>query len=165
MLMTRECMPPHRRSPAIGALSAGILLVINENIMSKSHIGNPLTTARAAAGLSAIVILSACASAPPAPTEDLVAARSAISSAETSEAGRYSAPEIGEARDKLAAANAAVEKKDMVDAQRLAQEARVEADLASAKTAQVKATSVNDQLQHDNDALVGELQRNSGSQP
>jgi hypothetical protein len=118
---------------------------------------------RTIACVSGIVALSACASTPP-PTESLVAARSAISSAETSEAGRYAAPEVGEARDKLAAANTAVTQKDMLGAQRLADEARIEANLASAKTAQVKADSVNSQLQHDNESLVNELQRQSGSQ-
>lgn len=118
---------------------------------------------RAIACASGMIALSACASTPP-PTASLVAARSAISSAETSEAGRYAAPEVGEARDKLAAADAAVTQKDMLGAQRLADESRIEANLASARTAQVKADSVNSQLQHDNDSLVNELQRQSGSQ-
>ncbi len=123
-----------------------------------------LPAARTAAWLGALAILTACASTPPPPTASLVAASTAISSAETSEAGRYAAPEIGEARDKLARANAAVAQKDMSGAQQLAEESRVEAELASAKTAQVKATSVNEQITHDNASLVGELQRNAGSQ-
>jgi hypothetical protein len=118
-----------------------------------------------AAAACAALLLGACASAPPPPTESLVAARSAIGSAEKSEAGRYAAPEIGEARDKLTAANAAVAQKDMAGGQRLADESRTEADLASAKTAQVKAESVNAQMQHDNESLVDELQRKSVSQP
>jgi Domain of unknown function (DUF4398) len=115
--------------------------------------------------ISGLAVLTACASAPPPPTESLVAARSAIGNAEKADAGRNAAPEISEAREKLTAANTAVEQKDMPSAQRLAEEARVEADLASAKSDEVKARSVNDQLQHDNDALTDELQRKSGSQP
>lgn len=133
--------------------------------MLNSSFGASASTLRAVAWLSGLLVLSACASTPPVPTESLVAARSAIGNAEKSEAGRYAAPEVGEARDKLAAADAAVTQKDMVGAQRLANESRIEADLASAKTAQVKADSVNAQLQHDNDSLVDELQRKSGSQP
>ena len=64
----------------------------------------------------------------------------------------------------MAAANAAVTQNDMAAAQRLADEARIEANLASAKTAQVKADSVNSQLQHDNQSLVDEMQRKSVSQ-
>lgn len=114
-------------------------------------------------GLTSILVLAACASTPPPPTASLVAARSAITDAEKAEAGRYASPELAEARDKLAAANVAVEEKQMPGAERLADEARVEADLATAKTGQVKAAAVNTDMQHSNDVLTEEMQRKSGS--
>ena len=133
--------------------------------MHHLRLGDPGSVARVASLISVLAVLSACASPPPPPTESLVAARSAIGNAEKADAGRYAAPEVSEAREKLTAANTAVEQKDMPAAQRLAEEARVEADLATAKSDETKARSVNDQLQHDNDALTDELQRKSGSQP
>ena len=114
--------------------------------------------------LSGMGILAACASTPPPPTASLTAAHSAITDAEKADAGRYASPELAEARDKLAAANVAVEQKQMPDAERLANEARVEADLASARTGQAKAAAVNADMQHSNDVLTEELQRKSGAQ-
>ena len=113
----------------------------------------------------AAVLLAACASTPPAPTESLLAARTAIATAEKADAGRYAAPELGAAREKLTAANGAVEMKNMSGAQRLAEQSRVSADLAAAKTERAKATAVNDEMKKSNDALVEEMQRKTGSQP
>jgi len=113
----------------------------------------------------AAVLLAACASTPPAPTESLLAARTAIATAEKADAGRYAAQDLGAAREKLTAANSAVEMKNMLGAQRLAEQSRVAADLAAAKTEQAKATAVNDEMKNSNDALVEEMQRKTGSQP
>jgi len=117
-----------------------------------------------AVGIAA-VLLAACASTPPAPTESLLAARTAIATAEKADAGRYAAQDLGAAREKLTAANSAVEMKNMLGAQRLAEQSRVAADLAAAKTEQAKATAVNDEMKNSNDALVEEMQRKTGSQP
>ena len=113
----------------------------------------------------AAVLLAGCASTPPAPTESLLAARTAIATAEKADAGRYAAQDLGAAREKLTAANSAVEMKNMLGAQRLAEQSRVAADLAAAKTEQAKATAVNDEMKNSNDALVEEMQRKTGSQP
>ena len=113
----------------------------------------------------AAVLLAACASTPPAPTESLLAARTAIATAEKANAGRYAAQELGAARERLTAANSAVEMKNMSGAQRLAEQSRVSADLAAAKTERAKATAVNDEMKKSNDALVEEMQRKTGSQP
>ena len=53
----------------------------------------------------------------------------------------------------------------MIVAERLANESRTEAELASASTAQIKAQAVNAQLQRSNGSLREELQRNAGDQP
>ena len=119
----------------------------------------------AAAGVASVLLFTACASTPPAPTESLVAARTAIATAEKADAGRYAAPELGDAREKLAAADSAVELKNMSGALRLAEQSRVAADLATARTAEAKATAVNDEMKQGNQALVEEMQRKTGSQP
>ncbi|MEO8445488.1 MAG: DUF4398 domain-containing protein [Gammaproteobacteria bacterium] len=112
----------------------------------------------------ALLLVGACASAPLAPTASLDAARVAIANAERVDAGRYAGVELGEAREQLAAANTAAGKKDvkdtdMITAGRLAEQARVEAELASAKTEQAKATAINSQLSRDASALTEEMQR------
>ena len=109
-------------------------------------------------------LLTACASAPPPPTARLTAARTAIGDAEKADAGRYAATELTEARNKLTDANAAVAQEHMEAGGRLAEQSRVEADLAMSRTAQAKAAVVNDEMIRSNTALVEEMQRKSGAQ-
>jgi Domain of unknown function (DUF4398) len=120
---------------------------------------------RIAVGLSGVLMLSACAETPPAPTAGLQAARQAISDADRAEAGRYASAELGEARTKLASADTAVSEQKMTTAARLADESRTEAQLASAKTADVKAKAVNDEMSRSTGTLIQEMQRNSGDKP
>lgn len=110
----------------------------------------------------ALLLVAACASTPPAPTETLRAAEQAISSAEKADAGRYAAAELAEARAKLVSANDAVKEEKMLVAERLGQQSRVEADLASARSEAAKAATVNEEMKRGNDALVEETQRSSG---
>ena len=96
-----------------------------------------------AAGITgALLILTACASTPPAPTAAMDAAKLAISNAERAEAGRYATVELGEARTKLASADDAVLARKMVTAEQLAEQSRTEAELASARTGAAKAKLV-----------------------
>jgi hypothetical protein len=120
---------------------------------------------RRAAVFFTLLLIAACASNRPAPNASLGMARTAIGNAEKAEAGRYAALEIGEARQKLAAADNAVAEKSMLAAQRLAEESRVEADFALAKSNEAKSTAVNDEMKHSNDVLIEEMQRKSGGQP
>ena len=124
---------------------------------SRTHYGRRLTGAAGLAG--AILLAGACTSTPPAPTRSLDAARTAITTAEKDDAGRFAAAELGEAREKLAQADSAVTAKNMLAAERLAEEARVEAELASARTDAAKAMAVNDDMRKGNDVLRDEMQR------
>lgn len=119
----------------------------------------PLATA-----LIAAFQLSACASAPE-PTAQLQAAQQAIANAERAEAGQHAAGELSEARTKLAAANSAVQEEKMEQAARLADQARVDAELATARTAAVKAQAVNDEMRRGTSALIEEMQRRPGGTP
>ena len=114
--------------------------------------------------LASVLMLAACSSTPP-PTASMAAARTAIAGAEKADAGHYAAPELAEARAKLAAAEAAITAKTMPAAQRLAEQSAVEADLANAKAGETKAAAVNAEMKQSNAALGEELQRASGSQP
>lgn len=74
-----------------------------------------------------LLLLSTCASPPTPPDQALQAAESAISHAEQARVADYASPELGIARGKLTAANAAVQREEMLLAERLADQSRVEA--------------------------------------
>jgi hypothetical protein len=117
-----------------------------------------------AAGVAGF-LLAACAATPPAPVAALDAAHLAISNAERADAGQYAPGELAEARSRLEAANSAVRDTRMLAAERLANESRTEAELASATTAVNKAQAVNAEMQRSNGTLIDELNRNAGAQP
>lgn len=106
-----------------------------------------------------LATLVGCASAPVAPEADLTAARVAIASAERSDARQYAGAELDEAKQKLKQAEDAVKSEHMLEAEQLAQQARIVAELAMARTAEAKAVAINRQLKQDADALEEELQR------
>lgn len=107
------------------------------------------------------LLLAGCSS-PPKPDQALQAAELAIANAEQARVADYASPELGAARDKLTAAREAVVKEDMVVAGRLAEEARADAELATAKAEAAKAQSVNEELGKNANTLQQELQRKSG---
>jgi hypothetical protein len=111
-----------------------------------------------------MLFLAGCASTPQPPTLDLQAAEQAIASAERARVADYASVELSEARDKLAAARNAVQEENMVKAQRLAQQARADAELASARAEVAKARVVNEQMQKGTDTLKQEMQRKTGDQ-
>lgn len=119
---------------------------------------------RIAIGLTGALVLGACASIPP-PTSNLQAAHQAIAGAEQAEAARYAPGELSEARAKLAAADTAVSAQRMTMAVRLADESRAEAELATSKSAEVKAEGVNDDMKRSTRILIDEMQRSSGEKP
>jgi len=113
--------------------------------------------------LGGAFMITACASTP-APTAQMQAAEQAIAAAERTDANRHAAAELGTAQARLASANTAVRAKEMESAARLADEARVEAELATAKAASVKARMVNDEMKRSTGTLIDEMQRNTGEQ-
>jgi len=128
--------------------------------MNKTFRANHSLSPIVAAGLVGVLMFfAACASAPPAPDSALDAAKIAISNAEKAGAGQFAGAELGEAREKLALADNAVREESMVTADRFAQESRVQAELASARTAAAKAAAVNKEMERGADALTEEMQR------
>jgi hypothetical protein len=107
----------------------------------------------------ASLLLTACASTPKAPTSALSEAKVAIGTAEKAEASVYASPDLTEARQKLAQADAAVNEKRMLEADRLARQSRLAAELAIARTETAKAEAVNLELSKGLDALNEELNR------
>jgi hypothetical protein len=107
--------------------------------------------------------LAACASTPPAPTAAIQAAEQAIAAADRTRVPDSVSPDLSEARAKLTSAQDAVQKQQMVAAQRLALESRVDAELASARIEADKAQAVNDEIKRSTATLMQEMQRNSGA--
>jgi hypothetical protein len=114
-------------------------------------------------GLPALALLAlGCASTPP-PETNLQSARQAIANAERVDAASLAAVDLGEARNKLNAAQQAVTAKDMMAAERLADEARAAAELATARTSAAKAAAVNADIEKSTATLLEEMQRNTGA--
>jgi hypothetical protein len=115
---------------------------------------------RLAGGLAiTVVMLGACATTPTAPPDSLAAARQAIANAEKSDARKFASAELDEANQRLARAERAVTADNMVQADRLAQESRVSAVLASARTETAKAVEINREMSLGAEALRVEMQR------
>jgi hypothetical protein len=116
------------------------------------------------AGITSLLLFTACASAPKSPTAAIQAAELAIANAEQARVADYASPELTGAREKLTDARKAVQQEEMVQALRLAEQSRVDAELALAKTDEIKARAVNDEMQKSTVALKQEMQRNAGAQ-
>lgn len=112
-----------------------------------------------------LLALTACAAAPVPPSQELQAAEMAITSAEQARVADYASPELGQAREKLAAAQRAVNEENMILASRLAEQARLDAELATAKAAVARAGTVNDEMEKSTTVIKQEMQRNPGAQP
>lgn len=97
---------------------------------------NPLTSLgwRAAAVLSASLGLAACASDVPPPTAQLGASTQAVLTAERAGALQYAPVELQAARDKLAAADQAMRADERTRARHLAEQAQVDAELATVRS-------------------------------
>jgi hypothetical protein len=131
------------------------------------RIQNPRARERGPAAMSlslgGALLLAACASSPPAPEVAMSAARQAITVADQAHVAGAGSPALAEARSKLDAADAAVKTQKMIDAERLAQESRVDAELALAQSNAAKDQAVNDDMLHSSDTLSDEMKRNAGA--
>lgn len=114
--------------------------------------------------VATLLLLPACASKPVPPNQALQAAELAVASADQARAADYASLELRNAREKLAAARAAAQEEKMVNAKRLAEQAKVDAELAKVKTEAAKAQRVNEELKQSIDDMKQEMQRNMGVQ-
>ncbi len=113
--------------------------------------------------IGSVLAVAACATTPPEPTVAMKAAEQAIAAADRTRIADAASPELSEAREKLTAAQSAVQAEHMAEAERLALESRVDAELASAKNEAAKAQAVNDEIKQSTAALSQEMQRNTGA--
>lgn len=105
---------------------------------------------------------SACATVPP-PIDQLMAAELAIQRADLARGGEASSSELRAAKAKLAAAREAVARRENLPATRLAVEAQLDADLATARTEAAKAQFNVEATRKSNEALRQQVLRNSAN--
>jgi hypothetical protein len=108
--------------------------------------------------------LAACASNP-LPNEKLAAARDTFARAEQSGAAELAPGEMTVARDKLERAQRAAAKHDAKLATGLAEEARVDAELAEAEAQEIKSHKAEVELEASLAALRRESSASSAPQP
>lgn len=113
---------------------------------------------RTALALATALVLSACASTD-APKEQMAVANSAVDQATGSAA---EAPaELSTARDKLTRANAAMARKDYVQARQLADEAAADAALAQATARSARSARALDEVRQSIQQLQTQLSNRS----
>lgn len=116
-------------------------------------------TTRHAAATVLLIGIAGCGSTDERPDQALAVAEANIQQAEQAGASRYAAQPLESARDKLAAARTAVAREEMRSAQRLAEEAAVDAELASATARNRKAEEAVEELNETIDVLRDEIAR------
>lgn len=110
-----------------------------------------------------LALLSACASTNP-PSQQLTETQMVIQQAEQLGADEHAPLEIRDARIKLGLAREAVDNEDYPKAIRLAEHARVDAELAQAKAQSAKATKAVEELRESIRVLKSEIERNQRNQ-
>jgi len=106
------------------------------------------------------LLASGCATMP-VPTATLAAAYVSIQNADASRGEDPSTPELRMARAKLAAANEAANRGEMLLAARLAEEARLDADLATARSEAARALFNAEAMKKTNEGLRQQALRNA----
>lgn len=121
------------------------------------------TNARYAVAIAFLIGMAGCASSDERPDRVLAVAETNIQQAEQAGASRYAAQPLSSAKDKLAAAQAAVAREEMLSAERLAEEAAVDAELAGAMTRNRKAEEAVEEVNETIEVLRDEIARGQSS--
>lgn len=108
----------------------------------------------------AAVVIAGCASVPP-PTEQIAVSKAAVSNAASAGGNEFASADMRAAQDKLDRAIQAMTAEDYKNAQSLAEQAQVDAQLAAAKAHSAKAQKAAAAVQEDSHALRKELDRKS----
>lgn len=109
--------------------------------------------------VGAATLIVGCASTAPVPTEQMIIAKSAVNNAISAGGNDYAPVQTKVAMDKLRGAEQAFADKDFSRAQQLAEQAQVDAQLATATARSVKAQKAAIVVQEDNRVLRQEIDR------
>ena len=107
---------------------------------------------------AAAIFIAGCASIP-APTEQIAVSKVAISNASSAGGNEFAPQPLKSAMEKMDAAEQAMAEGDYVRARQLAEEAQVDAQLATVTARSAKAQKAARELQEDNRVLRQEIDR------
>jgi hypothetical protein len=114
----------------------------------------------AACAALALIVGMGCASGPPSQLKaQIIATDTSIVQAEQAGAAQAALPELQQAKDKRARAEAAMNDKEYDDALRLALQAQVDAQFASRKSEAVRAARTAAEVEQSTDTLERETER------
>jgi len=108
--------------------------------------------------LAATLLITGCASIP-APTSQIAVSKAAITNANSAGGNEFAPLPFNAAMDKMDAAERAMTAQDYLRARNLAEEAQVDAQLATVTARAAKAQKAVGQLQDDNRVLRQEIDR------
>lgn len=108
-----------------------------------------------------LVLLSvaACAPTKQPPSSQMALSQAAVENATAAGAYEYAPVELKSSRDKISKASEAVQAKDYVTAERLLEQAEIDARLAEAKSKTAKSEKAVEELQKSIDMMRHEIQR------
>jgi hypothetical protein len=127
--------------------------------MKRPMVPSTMNAARLALPAALALALVACATTAP-PTAQMAVSEKSVHDAIAADAPRYAPIPLRSAQDKLDAARIAMNEADYDKAERLAEEAQADADLAATQARSVKAQHAAAEVQDSIRALRGELARN-----
>ena len=107
----------------------------------------------------ALPLLTACASRPPAPNEELAVARSAISSAEDAGARDYAELDLRRAQKKIEQARVASQNDNFREALQMAEQAEIDARYAAFRARSERANDAVEELERGIAELRAEVGR------
>jgi hypothetical protein len=102
-----------------------------------------------------------CATQGPIPTEQLTRARALVEQADKADAQRYAPADLQRAHDELSSADKAINDHKYDDARRYAENAEVDADLASARASSGEAQRAAREVDRSIDSLKQESDRHA----
>lgn len=107
----------------------------------------------------AVPLLAACASGPPAPSEELAVARSAVSSAEDAGAREHASLDLRRAQQKLERAEQARQNENYREALHMAEQAEIDARYAAFRARSQRASNAVEELERGIAELRAEVAR------
>lgn len=108
---------------------------------------------------SLVALMVACSSSPLNATSEMQRAERTIARAEQDRVGQFAASELAEARLKMQASRSALLRRDVVNADRYAEQATLDAELAVARADLAKANRVNEEMTNSQSILQQEMLR------
>lgn len=128
-----------------------------------NRVGFAQVTHKIIASLIAVIFVAGCANTPATPesVKQMAVSKTALNNAISAGGNEFAPLQTKSAMEKMNGAERAMEKKNYVLAQRLAEQAQADATLAEATAHAAKAQQAADEVRESNRVLRNEMYRNS----